>query len=245
MKPHFILIYCFLIIFLGSSNVFGNSETISLPLSYEGWASLKVTGTYQASVPELGDGGTWYEFKETTEQNGKVDALLVGNYLIYIPAIDKPLVTGTVNYNHHIYRDGKPLTTDIAPPQNITSQHSQGAVGLYINYAKKTYTISIGLGAEGDSSLFNSTGEKVESQTKKRFELEKVELTLPLPQDLKVLKGGKMISDVVKTPEASHKVLKNEKIIEIAWEFIASKEKVDLSGQNLDQPDQKSQSIPR
>lgn len=233
MKPHSILFYCLLVIFLGWSNVFGNSGTLSLPLSYEGWASLKMTGTYHSSVPELGDSGTWYEFKETTEQSGKVDALLMGNYLIYMPAIDKPLVTGTVNYKHHIYRDEKPSIADIAPPQNITSQRSQSAVGLYINDAKKTYTISIGLSVDGDSSIFNGTGKQVESQTKKRFELEKVELTLPLPQDLRVLKGGKTISGVFKTPDDSHKVLRNEKIIEIAWEFIAS-------AQRLEHPNKKS-----
>ena len=240
MKPHSMLICCLLVIFLGWSNAFGNSETISLPSAYEGWASLKVTGTYQASAPESGDGGTWYEFKETTEQSGKVDALLMGNYLIYIPAIDKPLVSGTVNYNHHIYRDGKPLAADIARPQNITSQRSQNAVGLYINSAKKTYTISIELGAEGDSSIFDSTGKQVENQTKKRFELEKVELTLPLPQDLKVLKGGKTISDVFKTPDTSHKVFQNEKIIEIAWEFIASAPKIESPQTKINQMDRNS-----
>ncbi len=235
MRYRSILVYCLLVLSFGSSNALGDSRTISLPISYEGSASLKVTGAYQASIPEPDNSGSWCDYKETTAQTGKINALLVGNYLIYMPAIEKPLVTGTVNYEHHSYREGKPLTADIAPPQNITAQHFQGAVGLYINYAEKTYTISIGLGAEGESTLFNNTGERVEGQTKKRFELEKVELILPLPQDLKVLKGSKIISDVVKAPEISHKVLKNEKIMEIAWEFIASAEKADLLKENLDQ----------
>mgnify|MGYP000874259484 FL=1 len=234
MKRHSILTFGLLILFSGSNIVFGDSGTISLPLSYEGSASLKVTGTYRSSIPEPGNNGVSYDYEETIEENGKVNALLTGNYLIYMPAIDKPLVTGVVNYQRLSYRDGKPLTADIAPSQNINSQYSQGAVGLYINYAAKTYTISVGLGAEGDSTLFNSTGEKVEGKTKKRFELNKIELTLPLPQDLKVLKGSKTLADVIKNPDASHQVLKNEKIIEIAWEFTASIEKVDLPDQNLD-----------
>lgn len=240
MKFHSILVYSLLILLIGSISIYGDSGTISLPLSYEGSASIKVTGTYHSSIPESGNEGAWCDYKETIEENGQVNALLVSNYLIYMPAIDKPLVTGTVNYKHHSYRDGKPLTANIAPPQNITSQYFQGAVGLYINYAKKSYTISIGLGAEGESTLFDATGEKVESKTKKRFELEKVELTTPLPQDLKVLKGSKIISDVVKIPGSSHKALKNEKIIEIAWEFTASTAKINLPKQNLDQMGQNS-----
>lgn len=237
MKPNSIFIFGLLILFLGTSIVYGNNgfETITLPHSYEGTASLKVTGAYHSSIPENGMDATIYDYKETFEQNGKVNALLVGNYLIYMPAIDKPLVTGTATYNHYAYRDSKLLTTDIAPPQNITSQYSQGAIGLYINYAKNTYTVSIGLGAEGDSTYFDSITGKVESQTKKRFELEKVELTLPLPKELKVLKGHKILSSEAKTPDNSDKVLANKKTIEVAWEFTASNESVELPKQIIDQ----------
>lgn len=240
MKHHLRSIFFLLFLFIGSSSVFGGPKSISLPTSYEGSASLKVTGTYQALMPKPDNSGTWCDYKETMEQTGQVNALLVGNYLIYMPAIDNPLVTGTVHYEHHSYLGDKTLASKIAPPQNITAQHYQSAIGLYINYAEKTYTISIELGAEGESSLFNSTGERVGSRTKKSFELEKVELTLPLPQDLRVLKGSKIISSVVKTPKASEKAFKNEKIVEIVWEFIASNEKVDLSKDNIDQMSQNS-----
>lgn len=237
MKHYSILIFSALTLFFISNIAFGNSDlrNISLPYSYEGWASLKVTGTHHYSIPENENSETWYHCKEIITQNGKVNALLVGNYLIYMPAIDKPWVTGTVNYNRHCYRDGKQLIADIAPSQNITFQNSQSVIGLYINYAKKTYTLSLGLSAEGESTHFNSSSEKIESQTKKRFELEKVELTLPLPQDLNVLKGSQIISGPAATPNPLHKVLINEKIIEISWEFIASTERIDLTKEILDQ----------
>lgn len=215
---------CLLLLLFVTSTVYGNTglETISLPLSYQGTAGFKVSGVYHSSISELGIGGSSYDYKEIIEENGQVNALLVGNFLIYMPAIDKPLVTGTVYYNYCSYRDGKPLVTNIAPAQNITSQNLQGSIGLYLDYTKKTYTLSIGLGAEGESTQFVNAGEQVESQTKKRFELEKVELTLPLPKDLTVLKGSKTISGAVKTPDSLHKVMENKKTIEIAWEFIAS-----------------------
>lgn len=226
-----------LTLFLGANPIYANMDldTIALPQSYQGTASIKVTGGYQSSIPNIGNGTIVDNYKETIEENGQINAVLIGNYLLYIPAIDNPTVTGTVNFAHHVYRDNKTVTTDIAPPQNFTGQNSQGAIGLYINYAKGTYTLSIGLGAEGESTSFDGAGEKGENQTKKRFELEKVELTLPLPKDLKVLKGNKIISGEAKTPEPSHKVLENKKTIEVAWEFVASAEKVALPKQIIDQ----------
>lgn len=228
MKHNSILIFWSLILFLGTNIVYGNDglKTILLPQSYQGTASLKVRGAYQSSIPKMGIAVTTYDYEETIEQSSKVNALLVGNYLIYMPAIDNPSVTGTVNYTHRTYWAGKPLITDIAAPQNITSRYSQGAIGLYINYAKNTYTLSIGLGAEGDSTHFDSITGKVESQIKKRFDLEKVELVLPLPKEMKVLKGSKTLYRESKNPEISHIVLKNKKTIEVAWEFVASNERV-------------------
>lgn len=240
MKHYSILIFSVLALLIISNITFGDYglKNISLPHSYEGWVSLKVTGTHHYSIPEKENSETWYHCKEIITQNGKVNALLMGNYLIYMPAIDKPWVTGTVNYNRHCYRDGKQLSADTAPSQNITSQNSRNVIGLYINYTKKTYTLSLGLSAEGESTQFHSVSAKIESQTKKRFELEKVELTLPLPQDLNVLKGSQIISSLVATPNPLHKVLTNEKIIEISWEFIASSERIDLTKEILDQMDQ-------
>jgi len=197
-------------------------KTIPLPQSYEGTANLKVTGIYHSSILEIGSCNTPYDYKETIEETGKVNALLVGNYLIYMPAIDKPLVTGTVNFNRLTCRNSKPLTSDIAPPQNITGQYSQGVIGLYIDSKKNAYTLSIGLGAEGDSISYNIATGKVENQAKKRLELEKVELTLPLPKEPKVLKGNKIIYSKVKTPDATDKVLENKKTVEVSWEFTAS-----------------------
>lgn len=226
MNYHSNLITGLLLLIFGTSAVYGNTglDTLSLPKSYQGTASFKASGIYHASISELGIDGTSYEYKETIEENGKVNALLMGNFLIYMPAIDNPIVTGTVTYHHHTYRDGKPLTADTAPAQNITS-YLQGSIGLYLDYRKKTYTLSMGLGAEGSSTRFATTDGQVESQTKKRFELEKVELTLPLPNDLQVLKGSKTITILAKTPNALHKVMENKKTIEIAWEFTASSEK--------------------
>ena len=237
MKHYLVLVIIALALFITSDIAFGDSGlgNISLPHSYEGWASLKVTGNHHCSIPKKGDGQTWYDCKEITTQSGKVNALLIGNYLIYIPAIDKPWITGTVNYNRHCYQDGKQLIMDIAPPQNITSHNSQGVIGLFINHAEKTYTISLGLSAQGESTHFDSTSAKVKSQTKKRFELEKVELTLPLPQDLDILKGSQIISGPAATPDPLHKVLTNKKIIEITWEFTASSGRIDLTKEIIDQ----------
>ncbi len=216
-----------LTLFFATNIVYG-LESISLPKSYEGTASLKVNGAYHSSIPGTENDETIHDYQETVEQNGKVNALLVGNYLIYMPAIEKPVVTGTISYNHQTYRNGKPFIFDTAPSQNITVQYYQGAIGLYINFAKKTYTLSMGLGAEGDSTHFDSITGEVESQTKKRLELEKVELTLPLPQDMRKLKGNKVISCEFKTPDIVCQIFKNKKAIEISWEFIASTELVKL-----------------
>lgn len=241
MKHNSVFILSLLALFLGTNIAYGNNgpKTISLPQSYEGTASLKVTGIYHSSILETGIGNTTYDYKETIEEIGKINALLVGNYLIYMPAIDKPLVTGTVNYNRLTCRNSKPLTSDIAPPQNITGQYSQGLIGLYIDYEKNTYTLSIGLGAEGDSISYNITTGKVENQTKKRIELEKVELTLPLPKELKVLKGNKIIYSKVKNPDTIEKVLENKKTVEVSWEFTASNESVEFPKQINDQAGQK------
>lgn len=214
--------------FFGTYIASGNTgiDTISLPQSYEGTVTLKVTGAYHSSIQVTEDEEKINDYRETFEQNGKVNALLTGNYLIYMPTIEKPIVTGTVSYNHLTYRDGKPFVYNIAQSQNITAQHSQGAIGLYFDFEKKTYTISMGLGAEGDSTHFDSLTGKVVSQTKKRFELEKVELTLPLPKDMKKLQGKKIITSEFKTPDPKHQILENKKTIEIIWEFTASSESV-------------------
>lgn len=223
-------IYIVFALFLGTGIIYGNvnADTYSLPKSYEGTASIKVTGAYHSSSQGAEDGEGSHDYQETVKQNGTVNALLVGNYLIYMPAIDKPIVTGTVNYNYHIYRDGKPLIYNIAPSQNITVQTFQGAIGLYFDSEKKTYTISMGLGAEGDSTHFNSSTGDVLSQTKKRFELDKIELTLPLPKDMKRLKGHRIITGELKNPDPKYQILENKKTIEIAWEFTASPETVEI-----------------
>jgi hypothetical protein len=229
-----IYIYIIFAIFLGTGIIYGNvnPDTFSLPISYEGTATIKVTGAYHSSNQGTKDGDSTEEFQETIDQNGKVNALLMGNYLIYTPTIDKPLVTGTVSYNHHIYYDGKPQIYNIAPPQNITVQYSQGAIGLYFDFEKKNYTISMGLGAEGDSTHFDSLTGNDAVQTKKRFELDKVELTLPLPQDIKKLKGSKIITGEFKTPDPLLQILENKKITEITWDFTASPETVRIREAN-------------
>ncbi len=244
MKHYSNLFFCLLLLLFGTGLTYGNTglETISLPQSYQGTAGFKVSGVYHSSIslPEIG--GNWHDYRETIEESGKINALLVGNFLIYMPSIDKPLVTGTVYYNHCTYRNGNPLMTNTAPVQNITSQNLQGAIELYLDYTKKTYTLSIGLGAEGESTHFVSPAGQIQSPTKKRFELEKVELTIPLPKDLKFLKGSKTISVAAKTPDSLHQVIENKKTIEIAWEFVASpvenalpKQIIDQAGQNAKQ----------
>lgn len=222
-------IYILFALFLGTSIIYGNvnADTYLLPKFYEGTATIKVTGAYH-SLSQTEGGVTTNEFQETIDQNGKVNALLMGNYLIYTPTIEKPLVTGTVSYNHHVYYNGKPQIYNIAPAQNITVQYPQGAIGLYFDFKKKTYTISMGLGAEGDSTRFDSLTRKDTVQTKKRFELDKVELTLLLPQDIKKLKGNKIITGEFKTPDPLLQILENKKITEITWDFTASPETVEI-----------------
>jgi hypothetical protein len=216
-------------LFLSTGIIYGNvnPDTYSLPKFYEGTATIKVTGAYHSSS-QAEDGEATNEFQETLEQNGKINALLMGNYIIYTPTIEKPLVTGTVSYNHHVYYNGKPQIYNIAPAQNITVQYSQGAIGLYFDFEKKTYTISMGLVAEGDSTRFDNLTGNDTVQTKKRFELDKVELTLPLPQDIKKLKGSKIITGELKTPDPLLQILENKKITEIMWDFTASPETVEI-----------------
>lgn len=222
------LIHIIFALFLGTGIIYGkvNPDTYSLPKSYEGTATIKVTGAYHSSSQGSEDGEAENDYQETIDQNGKVNALLMGNYLIYTPTIEKPLVTGTVSYNHHAYCNGKPQIYNIAPSQNITVQYSQGAIGLYFDFEKKTYTISMGLVAEGDSTHFDSLTGKDASQTKRRFELDKVELTLPLPQDIKKLNGNKIITREFKTPDTLLQILENKKITKITWDFTASPETV-------------------
>lgn len=217
-------------LFLGTSVIHGNvnSDTYLLPKFYEGIAAIKVTGAYHSLNQGTEEGEGTKDFQETIEQNGKINALLMGNYLIYTPTLEKPLVTGTVSYNHHVYYNGKPLIFSIAPPQNISVQYSQGAIGLYFDLEKKTYTLSMGLGAEGDSASFDSLTGKDAVRTKKRFELDKVELTLPLPQDIKKLKGTKIITGEFKTPDPFLQILENKKITEITWDFTASPETMEI-----------------
>ena len=229
MRRGLYFIFIILAFFFETYIVYGDSDPITLPQSYEGTATIKVSGAYHSSMQGAQDDAEAInDYQETIEQNGKVNALLVGNYLIYTPAIEKPMVTGTVNYNHHIYHDGKPLVYNIAQPQNITVQYFQGAIGLYFDLNKNTYTISMGLGAEGDSTHFNSSTGNVNSQTKKRFELDKIELTLPIPKDMKKLQGRKIITNELKNPDPKYQILENKKTIEISWEFIASPETVEI-----------------
>lgn len=237
--PASILLTSMLLIILNVSTAGSDSKTIRLPDNYKGTAGIKVNGVYHYLSSELEpEAATEYSYRETFDQEAQINALLVNNYLVYIPSIEKPLVTGTVEYNHHTYQNGQAIITNIAPPQNINAQNFREAVGLYLNPVKKTYTISLVLGADGESTIFDKVTGEVKSRTKKRFELEKIELTLPLPEDLSVLKGKKLIIGMANTPNDSHRVLKNQKTIEVTWEFTASAESVEIPPQIIEQIEQ-------
>ncbi|NLY74805.1 MAG: hypothetical protein GX075_05825 [Firmicutes bacterium] len=237
--PASILIMLMILIILNVGAAGSDSKTIRLPDNYKGTAGIKVNGVYHYLSSELEpEAATEYSYRETFDQEAQINALLGNNYLVYIPSIEKPLVTGTVEYNHHTYQNGRKIITNIAPPQNINAQNFREAVGLYLNPVKKTYTISLVLGADGESTTFDKATGEVKSRTKKRFELEKIELTLPLPRDLSVLKGRKLITGAVDTPNDSRRVLKNQKTIEVTWEFIASAESVEIPPQIIEQIEQ-------